>query len=172
MPGVCSRIFIILSNTSRLLAVEDASGNSNVMYKRPSSSVGIKPVGLFLNNIERTDAYTYQQYDNIWRSLNAILHSGYILFVVLRNRSLNQKKNLFKPLDFLFRCMGLSITEQRAGVSDRATKAEIKTEIAIVIANCWYNLPTMPGINPTGTNTAARINAMATTGPEISFMAL
>ena len=39
------------------------------------------------------------------------------------------------------------------------------------MANCWYNLPTIPGINPTGTNTAARIRAIATTGPEMSFIA-
>ena len=30
----------------------------------------------------------------------------------------------------------------------------------------------MPGIKLTGTNTAASIKAIATTGPEISFMAL
>ena len=54
-------------------------------------------------------------------------------------------------------------------LSDKAINAESNTEMAMVIANCWYNLPTMPGINPTGTNTAANINAMAITGPVISL---
>ncbi len=58
-----------------------------------------------------------------------------------------------------------------AGVSDKATKAEITTDTAIVMANCWYSLPTMPGTNPTGTNTATRIKAMAMTGAEMSFIA-
>jgi hypothetical protein len=58
-----------------------------------------------------------------------------------------------------------------AGVNDKATKAEIITDTAMVMANCWYNLPTMPGIKPTGTNTAARIKAMAITGPDMSFIA-
>ena len=49
--------------------------------------------------------------------------------------------------------------------------AESITEIAMVIANCWYSLPTIPGMNPTGTNTAARMSAMATTGADMSFMA-
>ena len=65
-----------------------------------------------------------------------------------------------------------SIIEHSAGVSDKATKAEIITDTAIVIANCWYNLPTIPGIKPTGTNTAANIKAMAITGPDMSFIAL
>ena len=32
---------------------------------------------------------------------------------------------------------GFSMMEQSAGVSDRATKAEISTETAMVMANCW-----------------------------------
>ncbi len=66
---------------------------------------------------------------------------------------------------------GFSIIEHNAGVSDKATNAEMITDTAMVMANCWYSRPTIPGIKPTGTNTAARINAMAITGPEISFMA-
>ncbi len=56
-------------------------------------------------------------------------------------------------------------------VNDKAIKADIITDIAMVMANCWYNRPTMPGINPTGTNTAANIKAIAITGAEISFIA-
>ena len=43
-----------------------------------------------------------------------------------------------------------------AGVNDNAINAEIITEMAMVIANCWYKRPTIPGIKPTGTNTAAK----------------
>ena len=68
--------------------------------------------------------------------------------------------------------VGLNNSEQRAGVNDKATKDDINTDMAIVIANCWYKRPTMPGIKPTGTNTAASISAIATTGADISFMAL
>ena len=46
IPGVDLMYLITESKTSRLLAVEAASGNSKVTYNRPSSSVGIKPVAL------------------------------------------------------------------------------------------------------------------------------
>ena len=39
------------------------------------------------------------------------------------------------------------------------------TEIAMVSANCWYRRPVMPPMNATGMNTAARIRAIAITGP-------
>ena len=39
--------------------VDDASGNSKVMYKRPSSSIGINPVGFALNkNIVPVNRHT------------------------------------------------------------------------------------------------------------------
>src|SRR5207247_9310677 len=46
------------------------------------------------------------------------------------------------------------------------------TEMAIVMANCWYKRPVIPGINAVGTNTAARLRAMAMTDRETSSMAL
>ena len=52
-----------------------------------------------------------------------------------------------------------------------ALKAEISTEIAIVTANCWYMRPVIPGMAAVGMKTAARISAMATTGPPTSSMA-
>jgi len=80
--------------------------------------------------------------------------------------------HLVSPLVFLLGSVGFNSMVHSAGVSESAIKAEIITEMAIVMANCWYSLPTMPGINPTGTNTAARISAMATNRrPEISFIA-
>jgi hypothetical protein len=50
IPGVAFMIFIMVSKTSRLRVLDEASGNSNVTNKRPSSSVGRNPVGLLLNN--------------------------------------------------------------------------------------------------------------------------
>src|ERR1700761_3228506 len=91
--------------------------------------------------------------------------------VTLSNHSLNLVNHLVRPLFFLLSSVGFNSNVQSAGVSDSAIKADIITEMAMVMANCWYSLPTMPGINPTGTNTAARISAMATTGAEISFIA-
>ncbi|MNE44230.1 hypothetical protein D3C80_1384480 [compost metagenome] len=41
----------------------------------------------------------------------------------------------------------------------------------MVRANCWYILPEIPGTKLIGMNTAARISAIAITGPEISLMA-
>ena len=67
---------------------------------------------------------------------------------------------------------GRNNNADRAGLNDNALKAEMITEMAIVMANCWYKRPVIPGINAVGTNTAARIRAMAMTGPETSSMAL
>jgi hypothetical protein len=53
-----------------------------------------------------------------------------------------------------------------------ALNAESRTDTAIVTANCWYIRPVMPGMNAVGTNTAARMSAIATTGPETCSMAL
>src|SRR5579859_935820 len=86
-------------------------------------------------------------------------------FSVTRSNHLsNATKNRAMKFLFFSRCEGRSRSVQRAGVSDKAINAERITEMAMVMANCWYNLPTIPGIKPTGTNTAARIRAMATTG--------
>src|ERR1700756_4333969 len=93
------------------------------------------------------------------------------LAVTLSNQSLNLLNHLVRPFAFSPLGVGLSSKVHSAGVNDKAINAEIITDIAMVIANCWYNRPTMPGMKPTGTNTAARINAIATTGAEISFMA-
>src|ERR1700712_831737 len=91
--------------------------------------------------------------------------------VTLSNQLLNLVNHLVSPLFFLLSSVGFSNMVHSAGVSESAMKADMITEMAIVMANCWYSLPTMPGMNPTGTNTAARMSAMATTGAEISFIA-
>ena len=56
--------------------------------------------------------------------------------MVFLNHSLNLKKNLLKPLEVLLKFVGLRIREHKAGVKESATKAEISTDTAIVIANC------------------------------------
>src|SRR5256885_12635468 len=71
-PGVELTIFIILSKTVRLRAVDAASGNSYVIYKRPSSSCGIKAVGLDLKRknvptkMHINNIITYRAYLIIW----------------------------------------------------------------------------------------------------------
>ena len=83
---------------------------------------------------------------------------------------LNHKKNVRSgPRLSVF---GFSSSAASAGLSVSALNADRITDIAIVTANCWYNLPVMPGMKAVGTNTAARISAIATTGPETCSMAL
>src|SRR5258708_3944650 len=92
--------------------------------------------------------------------------------VVLPKNLLKEAKNFSNIFFFASGSFGcLSKREHKAGVRDKATNADIITDTAIVIANCWYNLPTIPGIKPTGTNTAASIKAIAITGADISFIA-
>src|SRR5438034_661366 len=52
-----------------------------------------------------------------------------------------------------------------------ALKAEMSTEMAMVIANCWFSSPLMPPMAAMGTNTAESTRAMPTTGPDTSSMA-
>src|SRR5271169_5623566 len=92
-------------------------------------------------------------------------------FVRFSNQELNRWNKNPVHRDGVVLFVGLRRRLHSDGVSDKAINAERTTEIAIVMANCWYNRPTMPGIKPTGTNTAARINAIATTGADMSFMA-
>ena len=66
---------------------------------------------------------------------------------------------------------GRSSSAASAGLSVSALNAEITTDTAMVTANCWYMRPVMPGTKAVGTNTATRIRAMATTGPETSSIA-
>ena len=73
------------------------------------------------------------------------------------NQALNLANHLSKKLGFLSGSVGFNSSVQSAGVNESAINADMITDIAIVIANCWYSLPTIPGINPTGTNTAAKI---------------
>src|ERR1700744_3174182 len=83
--------------------------------------------------------------------------------VTLSNQPLNQLNILSIQLAFSW-CEGLNNNVQSAGVNDNATKADMITDMAMVMANCWYKRPTIPGIKPTGTNTEARMSAIAITG--------
>ena len=66
---------------------------------------------------------------------------------------------------------GLRIIAQSAGARLSARNADSSTEMAIVRANCWYSRPVRPPSSATGTNTAERMRAIATTGADTSFMA-
>ncbi len=66
---------------------------------------------------------------------------------------------------------GFSSNADSAGLSVSALIDEIATEMAMVIANCWYSAPVMPPIVATGTNTAIRDSDVATIGAETSRMA-
>ena len=82
--------------------------------------------------------------------------------VIFSKTRLNQAKNFPSgPFDSF---LGFRIREQSAGESDRALKAEIRTETAIVMANCMFIRPWMPPMKATGMNTAERTRAIPMTG--------
>ena len=89
--------------------------------------------------------------------------------VATSNQRLNQLKNLWNTL--LLSPGGFSSIAASAGLSVRALIEEIATEIAMVMANCWYSLPVIPPMAATGTNTAIRASEVATIGPATSRMA-
>ena len=60
---------------------------------------------------------------------------------------------------------------QSAGLRVSALKAEIRTEMAMVTANCEKRRPVIPGMKMLGRKTAESTRAMATTGPETSSIA-
>src|ERR1035437_523528 len=126
----------MLSRLFTLLVVDDASGNSNVIKILPSSSSGIKPVGLFLNS---TNVATYIRN----RPINTYLAAPMLFLtpseydaVIFRNHWLNFRKYFAGPFGFLLMLECFKSKRHKAGVSDRATNAEINTDIAMVIANC------------------------------------
>ena len=90
----------------------------------------------------------------------------YVL-VTLANHWSNLKKN---PLVRGF--ISFSNSAHNAGVSVKATRPEITTDTAMVMANCWYITPVKPPMNATGTNTEHSTSTMATTGPVTSSIAL
>ena len=55
-----------------------------------------------------------------------------------------------------------------AGLSVSAFSVEKQIATDIVTANCWYTLPVMPGMNPTGTKIASSTSVVAITAPVTS----
>src|SRR4051794_33867212 len=122
---------------SMLLVVDVPSGISYVTNILPLSSVGIKPVGLFL---KRKNKPTNKHASNT----NTI---G-VAFIDLATPLVYDLDNLPKPLlnlaktlssTFLFALgsfAGCSNNVHNAGVNDNATNAEIRTAIPMVTANC------------------------------------
>src|ERR1035437_1582722 len=126
----------MVSRTSTLLVVDDPSGSSNVIKILTSSSSGIKPVGLFLNSINVTTNKRSRPINTYLPALMLFLSPSEYDAVIFRNHWLNLRKYFAGPFEFLLRFEGFKSKRHKAGVSDKATKAEISTEIAIVIANC------------------------------------
>src|ERR1700733_1438787 len=91
------------------------------------------------------------------------------LSVALAKPRLNRWKS--RASGPLFSVFGFSRSAHSAGLSESALNAENRTEIAMVTANCWYNLPVIAEMNTVGTKTAVRITAMAMTGPDTSSIA-
>ena len=90
--------------------------------------------------------------------------------VARANQRLKPRKNA--PSGPRISVRGRSSSAQSAGLRVRALNAERSTDTAIVTANCWYIRPVIPGMKAVGTKTAARMSAIATTGPETSSIAL
>lgn len=88
------------------------------------------------------------------------------------SNALQTANNVYAELEKLKKTFPADIDYKVPFENVTIIKAERITDMAIVMANCWYKRPTMPGIKPTGTKTAAKISAMATTGAEISCIAL
>ena len=66
----------------------------------------------------------------------------------------------------------LSMTPHIAGVSVSATNPDTATEMTMVIANCLYSCPVVPGRKAAGMNTEAMTSTTATREPPISPIAL
>src|ERR1700744_140007 len=141
------------------------------MNKRAPSSVGTNQEGLVLNKYQAPTQIPSNKMTMTHEYFMLLLTPLTYLAVNFSKRRSNQRKNLSRRFFFFSGFVGFNNSVHRAGVSDKAMNAEMMTEMAMVMANCWYSPPTMPGIKPTGTNTAANIRAMATTGADISFMA-
>jgi hypothetical protein len=85
----------------------------------------------------------------------------------------NQRLNTPNPRAAIPRAnrRGFSNSAESAGESVNALKADMRTEIAMVMANCLFIRPCTPLMKPTGMNTDARMSAMLTTGPDTSRIA-
>ena len=60
----------------------------------------------------------------------------------------------------------------RAGVSDSAKKAEKPIDTTMAAENCWYMMPTEPGKNAIGTNTAIKTSVMPITAPVLLMLVI
>ena len=137
MPLICFSSFIISFSVPTVRCVEAPSGRLKVMMTRPSSSVGRKPLGL-LRNSRKAPTTMHTRMTTTKRECLMPRCTPLPYFSVTRpNQLLNLKNSLSRPREFSSRLLGFSSSTHRAGVSDKATKAEISTEMAMVMANCW-----------------------------------
>src|ERR1700761_4800779 len=105
----------------------------------------MKPLGLFLNN-NTAPIMIHNSIITTNLVCLILLSTPRVYLAVTRsNQPLNAAKALSSQFFFLCSSCGFSISVHNAGVNDNATNADINTDIAIVMANCWYNRPTIPG---------------------------
>ena len=155
---------------ARLL--EAASGRFTATALMPWSSLGTKPVGVCLAITPVKITTTAKQ---VSTSLDLRMQTSTLetyLPRVLSNQLLKAATALpIKPLGASSSLFFFKIKEHSAGVKDSATIADSIMDTDTVIANCLYNSPTVPPVKATGINTADRTKAIATTGPDTSFIA-
>ncbi len=136
---------------------------------KPLILVGKKAAGDILTQQEGARHQQQKQNKGYIRLVDQVPAGATYPSVARPNTRLNQRKNApTGPRDSFF---GRNKTAARAGLRVNALKADKATETAMVTANCWYNRPVIPGMKAVGINTAARIRAMAITGPETSSIA-
>ena len=156
----------ILSITLSVLSKEEPGSSMTEVIIIPWSSSGTSEVGVILNKAAKSTTITAKTLKEITVCLTKNAAPDTYLSVSAANFLSNQAK---KPVSL---CSGfLNINTVKAGVRVKATRPDITTDTAIVIANCWYIAPVMPPIKETGTNTAESTKTIATSGPETSFMA-
>src|SRR3954465_10871026 len=99
------------------------------MYTRPSSSVGINPVGFVLNKSTVPMHMHTSRMTMYLAPLMLCFTPCVYLSVTFWNQLLNLKKNLSRPFASFPACDGFSNKVQSAGVNDNATKADSITDI-------------------------------------------
>ncbi len=171
-PGslpICSPAFSI-AWMPRLL--EDASGRLKATTQAPWSSSGTKPEGrvLAITTIKITITARAAKTRLVFLMAFSTLT---VYFAKIPAYQLLKALTALSIIPFgspVLLC-GFRIIAHSAGVNDNATMAERAIETEIVRANCLYSCPTVPPRKATGMKTDAKINAIATTGPDTSFIA-
>ncbi|MPM98334.1 hypothetical protein SDC9_145519 [bioreactor metagenome] len=153
--------------------LDDASGKLKATIQAPWSSSGTKPEGRVFAITPITMSITAIAATTSFVCLIAFSTLTVYLVSTLAYQALKPPTILPKiPFGAVSAVRGFRIRAHKAGVKDKAIKAERAIDTEIVRANCLYSCPTVPPRNATGIKTEAKMKAIATTGPETSFIAL